>query len=257
MNNFANASTLPTHIGFIVDGNRRWARARNLPTYDGHKTGYEVLKKMAYVAKARGIKYVSAFVFSTDNWQRAKDEVDYLMDLFLWAAAHDLKKLVKDGFKIIFVGRRNGLRAKIREAIAKTEADSAKNTGTTLALCFNYGGQAEICDAAKNLVREMAQKFRESGDLAKLTEEEFTKQLEKNLAKIDENDFAKQLYHPEIPPIDLLVRTSGEQRLSGFMLWRAAYAELLWLDKNWPDMTEEDFDECLAEFAKRSRRFGK
>lgn len=225
------AEKLPVHIGFVVDGNRRWARARHLPTKIGHKTGYEVLKKMAYVARDRGVKFVSAYIFSTENWQRSKEEVDYLMDLFLDAFSRDLEQMVRDGFRVIFLGRKNGVRAKIRAAIEKTETESAGNSGTTLALCFNYGGHAEIVDAAKNLA--------ESG------------------ADFTEENFAKNLYHPELPPIDMLVRSSGEQRLSGFMLWRAAYAELMWIEKNWPDMTDSDMDEILAEYARRSRRFGK
>ncbi len=232
---FAN---LPRHIGFIVDGNRRWARKHDLPTYDGHKRGMEVLMDMAYVAQARGVEFVSAFVFSTENWQRAKEEVNYLMDLFLWSFKHDMKRLVKDGFRIVFIGRRNGLRAKIRAAIEKTEKDSAANTGTTLAVCFNYGGQAEIVDTAKILAEKVAN-------------------AEMKVDEITEETFAANLWHPEIPPIDMLVRSSGEMRLSGFMLWRAAYAELMWIQKNWPDMTEKDFDDVLTEFAQRQRRFGK
>jgi undecaprenyl diphosphate synthase len=183
------------------------------------------------VAKSRNIKYISAYIFSTENWSRTKEEVSYLMDLFLYSFKHDMKQLARDGFRIVFLNRREHLSAKILRAMDETEADSQDNTGPTLALCFNYGGQAEIVDAAAKLAK--------SGD-------DFT-----------EENFAKYLYHPEIPPIDILVRSSGEQRLSGFMLWRAAYAELMWIDKMWPDMTEADFDDVLTEFAKRSRRFGK
>ena len=233
----STSDILPQHIGFVVDGNRRWAKARDLPTSDGHKRGYEVLREMAYIAQDRNIKYISAFIFSTENWKRSKEEVDYLMDLFLWSFAHDMKKLIKDGFKIVFVGRRNGLRAKIRTAIEKTEKDSAQNTGTTLALCFNYGGQAEIADAARVIAEQVAAN--------KIAPD-----------KIDEETFAQYIYQPEVPPIDMLVRSSGEMRLSGFMLWRAAYAELMWIDKNWPDMTAQDFDNIIAEYNRRNRRFG-
>lgn len=231
-------NTLPNHIGFVVDGNRRWAREKNLPTRDGHKRGYEVLKEMAYIARDRNVKYMSAFIFSTENWSRAKEEVDYLMDLFMWSFSNDMKKLVKDGFKIIFLGRKNGLRAKIRTAMEKTEKESQNNNGPTLALCFNYGGHAEIADAAK----EIAEKVKNG---------------EMNTDEINEENLANHLYHPELPPIDMLVRSSGEMRLSGFMLWRASYSELMWIDKKWPDMNETDFDDILAEFAGRSRRFGK
>jgi undecaprenyl diphosphate synthase len=246
-----------THIGFVVDGNRRWAKQRGLPTFEGHKKGYEALKDMAYAAQARNVKYVSGFIFSTENWNRSAEEVGYLMDLFLWAFRSDMKQLIKDGFRVIFLGRRDGLRAKIRQAIEKTEADSAGNTGTTLALCFNYGGQAEIADGAQKLGAELAAEAAKLFIKADMTAEVMHEKLMKRLHKVNEATFAKYLYHPELPPLDLLVRTSGEERLSGFHLWRAAYAELLFLDKMWPDMTEQDLDICLDEFATRQRRFGK
>ena len=232
------ARVLPNHIGFIVDGNRRWARERGLPTYNGHKRGFEVLKQMAYVAQARGIKHVSAFIFSTENWRRSEDEVGYLMKLFLSAFQNDMRQLVKDGFRIIFLGRRDHLSKQILDAIAETERDSANNTSTTLALCFNYGGRAEIVDAAKHLAAAVQQ-----GDVS--------------LKDFADSDLDKYMYHPELPDLDMVVRTSGEERISGFMLWRSAYAEFLFLRKNWPDMTEADFDACLDEFAHRQRRFGK
>jgi undecaprenyl diphosphate synthase len=246
-----------SHIGFVVDGNRRWAREKGLPTFDGHKKGYEVLKEMAYAAQERDIKYVSSFIFSTENWSRSADEIGYLMDLFLWAFRSDMKQLIKDGFRVIFLGRREGLRAKICAAIEKTEKDSAHNTGTTLALCFNYGGQAEIADGARNVAAEIIGEATKLFAKADVTAEEAHKKLLAKLHRINEKTFANYLYHPELPPLDLLVRTSGEERLSGFHLWRAAYAELLFLDKMWPDMTADDLDFCIDEFATRQRRFGK
>ena len=215
------ASVLPNHIGFIVDGNRRWARERGLPTYNGHKRGFEVLKQMAYVAQGR-----------------SEDEVGYLMKLFLSAFQNDMRQMVRDGFRIIFLGRRDHLSKQILDAIAETERDSANNTSTTLALCFNYGGRAEIVDAAKHLAAAVQQ-----GDVS--------------LKDFADSDLDKYMYHPELPDLDMVVRTSGEERISGFMLWRSAYAEFLFLRKNWPDMTEADFDACLDEFAHRQRRFGK
>lgn len=226
-----SSESLPTHIGVILDGNRRWARARGLPTFNGHKKGYEVLLKMAYMARKRGIKFASAFIFSTENWSRSDEEVDYLMKLLFWAFGHDMKKLVRDNFRIVFMGRSDKVSPKILAQIDELEKTSEGNTGTTLVLCFNYGGHAEIVDAAAKLAQ--------SG-------ESFT-----------EENFAKNLYHPEVPPCDLIVRTSGEKRLSGFQLWRAAYAEFIFLDKNWPDFGEQDFEDVLTEFALRSRRFGK
>lgn len=229
---------LPNHLGFIVDGNRRWARERGLTTFQGHKKGFEVLKQMAYAAKDRHLPFVSAFVFSTENWGRSKDEVDYLMRIFIHAFKHDLKQMVRDGFKIIFLGRRDRVSKEILDEIATTEEISKDNNAITLALCFNYGGWAEITDAAKHLAADAI-----SGKV--------------NLADVNETNFSQYLYHPELPPVDMMVRTSGERRLSGFQLWRVAYSELMFIDKKWPDMTEQDLDDILAEFAHRQRRFGK
>ena len=229
---------VPQHIGFIVDGNRRWARARGLTTEQGHRRGFEVLKQMAYVARDRQIPYVSAYIFSTENWQRSKPEVDYLMRLFLQAFQHDLKQMIRDGFKIIFLGSKDHVSQPILRAIAAAEADSKANTGTTLALCFNYGGQQEIADAARQLATE--------AQAGKLDPQTITPQT-----------VAQAIYHPELPPLDFVVRTSGEERVSGFMLWRLAYAEFLFVKANWPEMTPALLDDCLAEYARRQRRFGK
>ena len=229
---------VPNHLGFIVDGNRRWAKEHGLPSSEGHRRGYEVLKKMAYACKDRGVKYLSAYIFSTENWGRSVDEVDYLMKLFLMAFRNDVKKLVADGFKIIFLGRRDRVSQKILDIINETEKMSADNTDAVLALHFNYGGHAEIIDAAKHLVADV-----KSGRV--------------DLADVSDENFNQYLYHPELPEIDLMVRTSGEKRVSGFSLWRIAYSELVFLDKKWPDMSEDDIDGILNEYASRQRRFGK
>lgn len=230
--------TIPVHVGFIVDGNRRWAKEHGLPSSEGHRRGYEVLKKMAYACKDRGIKYLSAYIFSTENWGRSADEVDYLMKLFLTAFRNDARKLVADGFKIIFLGRRDRVSQDILDIINETEKMSANNTDAVLALHFNYGGHAEIVDAAKHLAADV-----KSGRV--------------ELANISDENFSRYLYHPELPEIDLMVRTSGEKRVSGFSLWRIAYSELMFLDKKWPDMSEDDIDNILDEYASRQRRFGK
>lgn len=229
---------VPNHLGFIVDGNRRWAKEHGLPSSEGHRRGYEVLKKMAYACKDRGIKYLSAYIFSTENWGRSVDEVDYLMKLFLMAFRNDVKKLVADGFKIIFLGRRDRVSQEILDIINETEKMSADNTDAVLALHFNYGGHAEIIDAAKHLAADV-----KSGRV--------------DLADVSDENFSQYLYHPELPEIDLMVRTSGEKRVSGFSLWRIAYSELMFLDKKWPDMTETDIDNIIAEYSRRNRRFGK
>ena len=232
------AKIVPTHLGFIVDGNRRWAKEHGLPSSEGHRRGYEVLKKIAYVCKDRGIEYMSAYIFSSENWGRSADEVGYLMKLFLFAFRHDMRKFIDDGFRIVFLGRRDRVSQEILDIMDEAETESAGNSGATLAIHFNYGGHAEIIDAARHLAADV-----QSGraDLAEMTDDKFR----------------QYLYHPEVPDMDMMVRTSGEQRVSGFALWRIAYSELMFLDKKWPDMTEADIDTIIAEYSHRNRRFGK
>lgn len=232
------AKIVPTHLGFIVDGNRRWAKEHGLPSSEGHRRGYEVLKKIAYVCKDRGIEYMSAYIFSSENWGRSADEVGYLMKLFLFAFRHDMRKFIDDGFRIVFLGRRDRVSQEILDIMDEAETESAGNSDVTLAIHFNYGGHAEIIDAARHLAADV-----QSGraDLAEMTDDKFR----------------QYLYHPEVPDMDMMVRTSGEQRVSGFALWRIAYSELMFLDKKWPDMTEVDIDAIIAEYSHRNRRFGK
>lgn len=224
-----DVQTLPTHVGFILDGNRRWAKANGLPQLEGHKKGYDNLKVIAEAAFDRGIPYVSAYIFSTENWNRAKEEVSYLMDLALIVFRRDMDELLQKGFRIKWLGIPDNLSKRHLKAIAESEERSKNNTRGTIGLCFNYGGKREIVDAANKAIEE-----------GELTEETLT----------------KHLYAPDMPAIDLIIRTSGEQRLSNFMLWRAAYSELLFVDKHWPAFTEEDLDKALAEYANRNRRFG-
>ena len=232
------AKIVPTHLGFIVDGNRRWAKEHGLPSSEGHRRGYEVLKKIAYVCKDRGIEYMSAYIFSSENWGRSADEVGYLMKLFLFAFRHDMRKFIDDGFRIVFLGRRDRVSQEILDIMDEAETESAGNSDATLAIHFNYGGHAEIIDAARHLAADV-----QSGraDLAEMTDDKFR----------------QYLYHPEVPDMDMRVRTSGEQRVSWFSLWRIAYSELMFLDKKWPDMTEADIDTIIAEYSHRNRRFGK
>lgn len=232
------AKIVPTHLGFIVDGNRRWAKEHGLPSSEGHRRGYEVLKKVAYVCKDRGIEYMSAYIFSSENWGRSADEVGYLMKLFLFAFRHDMRKFIDDGFRIVFLGRRDRVSQEILDIMDEAETESAGNSDATLAIHFNYGGHAEIIDAARHLAADV-----QSGRA--------------NLAEMTDDKFRQYLYHPEVPDVDMMVRTSGEQRVSGFSLWRIAYSELMFLDKKWPDMTEADIDNIIAEYSRRNRRFGK
>lgn len=228
-----NNSALPTHVGLILDGNRRWAKDKGLPTLEGHRAGYGNLKDIVKHAVNQGVQYVSAYIFSAENWNRSREEVSYLLDLALWVATREVREVHKEGIRVRFLGRRTGLSDKLLKAIEKAEELTEGNTRGTLALCFNYGGQQEIVDAAQKLVTT-----------AKKAED------------ITFESFTSALYVPDIPAMDLLIRTSGEQRLSNFMLWRAAYAELYFVTKHWPAFTVKDFDAALAEFAARQRRFG-
>lgn len=228
-----NPTTTPKHIGFILDGNRRWARNNNLPTLEGHRRGYSILKDIATAAFDRGVSYVSAYVFSTENWNRSKEEVDYLMSLALNVAKKDAKKLAKDNVKIAVLGIDEKVSPKIIKAWREVEESSKNNTGGTLALCFNYGGKREISDAVQSAIKDGVS----PGD-------------------ITEQVIDSYLYHPDIPPVDMVIRTSGEQRLSNFMLWRVAYAELYFAKPHWPDFTVEELDKALEEFSRRNRRFG-
>ncbi len=225
---------VPTHIGFIVDGNRRWAKKHGLPAYEGHLAGYNAIQDVAKATLEAGVKYMSAYIFSTENWKRSQDEVNKLMGLVLKMLTADLHLFEENNIKLKVLGSREGVSERIKKAIDDAEARTADNTGGTLALCFNYGGKLEIVDAVKKIVQ--------SG----IPAEQITPET------IDDN-----LYAPEIPPVDLIVRTSGEQRLSNFMLWRAAYSEMLFIDKTFPDMTKQDVTDIINEYNKRSRRFGK
>ena len=225
---------IPRHVGVIVDGNRRWAREHGLPTYEGHLAGYNALKEVGIEMLSQGVEYLSAYVFSTENWQRSADEVKKIMSLMLRVLGSDIPEFQKHNVRLRILGSREGVDEKILKAIDKAEADTARNTGGVLALCFNYGGQREITDAVRGIVAEG------------ISANEITEEL-----------IAEHLYAPEIPPIDIVVRTSGEQRLSNFMTWRTAYSELLFLDKNWPDMRAGDVTDIIDEYTRRHRRFGK
>lgn len=230
----SNPTTLPTHLGLVLDGNRRWAKAQGIPTMRGHKKGAEVFKDISLAAFDRGIKFVSAYVFSTENWQRTKEEVGYLMRLLVKTVEMHLDTYNSAGVKILIVGRRQGLDKNIIKVLDKAETKTANNTRGTLVLCFNYGGREEIVDVVKQAISQ-----------------------ELKVDQIDTKTLEQLLYCPEIPPIDLLVRTSGEQRTSGFMLYRSAYAELYFEDKMWPEYTADDLDKALLEYSQRKRRFGK
>ena len=205
-----------------------------MSSLEGHRRGYDRLKQIVKAAVNRGVKYVSAYIFSTENWQRSSTEVKYLMDLAYKMLKKDVVELHKENIRIVCLGRRDNLSPKLVRAIEDAELETKDNNRGTLALCFNYGGREELVDAFKDLAA--------SGI---------------NPDEINAEKIEQALYHPEVPAADLIVRTSGEKRLSGFMLYRAAYSELYFTDKNWPDFTENDLDDALAEYSSRCRRFGK
>lgn len=223
----------PQHIGYIVDGNRRWAKKHGLPTYEGHLAGYNAIQEVALATFEAGVPYMSAYIFSTENWKRSEAEVQKLMGLVLKLLTSDLPIFDEKNIRLRILGSRERVSERILQAIDDAEARTAHNTAGTLAICFNYGGQLEIADACKKIVQEG------------VDAEAITPEL-----------IESHLYAPDVPPVDLVVRTSGEQRLSNFMLWRAAYSELLFLDTPWPDMTKENVTAILEEYTKRSRRFG-
>lgn len=224
---------IPKHIGFIVDGNRRWAKKHGLPTYEGHLAGYNTVQEIVTATYEAGVEYVTCYIFSTENWKRSEDEVSKLMGLILRLLTSDLPIFEKNNIRLRVIGSRDKVSDKILAAIDNAESVTANNTAGTLAICFNYGGQLEIVDAVKKIVQ--------SG----MSADDITTDL-----------IARNIYAPEIPPIDIVVRTSGEQRLSNFMLWRAAYSEMMFIDKMWPDMTKADVTDIINEFSNRSRRFG-
>ncbi len=225
------AEILPNHLGIIMDGNRRWAKQQGLPTLKGHRQGLEVFKDISLAAFERGIKYVSAYVFSSENWQRTEDEVSYLMSLVNKGIAKHLDSFHQAGIKLVMLGARSGIDDKILETIDAAIVKTKNNLKGTLALCFNYGGHDEIAQAAQTL-------------------------LDNGETTITAAKLETALYAPDVPPVDLIIRTSGEQRLSGFMLWRAAYSELYFTETFWPAFTIADLDLALNEYACRQRRFG-
>lgn len=219
------------HLGIIADGNRRWAKEHNLPKIEGHKRGLKTIEELVAAAAKAGIPYLTFYVFSTENWGREKTEVDYIMKLAETKIMKMAKKMAENDIRMIILGTRGKVNPTLTSLAEKAERITENCTGTTICFCFNYGGEQEIADAA-NIALEA------EGEITPKT-------------------IRKHLYHPEIPDLDMVVRTSGEERISGFMLWRAAYAELMFIEKYFPEMQAENIAEILQEYKKRNRRFGK
>jgi undecaprenyl diphosphate synthase len=224
---------IPAHIGIIMDGNRRWAKERNLPTYEGHKKGYQKMKSMPEWFFSAGVEIISVYAFSTENWSRDRQEVNYLMKLLKSALSDELDEFADKGYKLSISGRIDELPGDLPVLCAEAEAKTMENKKGTLNICLNYGGRAEIVDAVKKMVKNGV-----SPD------------------QVHEGMIKKYLYHDELSDPDMIVRTSGEQRLSGFMLWRSAYSELHFINKYWPDFEKVDAEKILEEYGNRQRRFG-
>lgn len=228
----------PNHIAIIMDGNARWAKKRGLPVKFGHQQGSKSVQKIIKAAIELQIKYLTIFAFSTENWQRPKDEVDDLMSLMSSYLKSESDKFIKNNIKVIISGNLENINDKMKEQILQLQDSTKENNAIILNVAFDYGSRKEIVDAFKKIISSM--KNRENfADL------------------IDENLISQNLYNPEIPNPDLIIRTSGEQRLSNFLLWQSAYSELYFTEKLWPDFDKDDLSLAIDEFKNRKRHYGK
>ena len=227
----SDSPVVPHHIAIVMDGNGRWAKRRFLPRLAGHKQGVDSLRRCVRACVQRGVSVLTVFAFSSENWNRPADEVSGLMELLAMALGREVPQLKKDGVQLHFVGSREGLSAKVSEGLVQAEAATADNHRLILNVCFNYGGRWDVAQAAARLA--------ERGE------------------PITETSLNAAMALAHVPDPDLLIRTGGEMRLSNFLLWQAAYAELYFSDKLWPDFDDAALDEALAAFHGRERRFGK
>lgn len=223
----------PRHVAIIADGNRRWARERGLPVLAGHIQGIEAIRPIVRRARDAGVETLSVYTFSTENWGRPEDEVSGLFGLIDGAVRQYTDELVEEGVRVRVIGRLHEAPADVQRSIRAAEERTRAGQRMTLNICFNYSGRAEIVDAARALVASKA-----------------------DPNAIDEGHFASHLYTAGQADVDLLIRTGGDRRTSNFLLWQAAYAELVFCTKFWPDFGVEDFDAALADYARRDRRFG-
>lgn len=230
-------SNLPAHVAIIMDGNGRWARRRAMPRFMGHRQGVAALKKAVRYASNQGIETLTVYAFSTENWQRPQEEVDFLLDLMYKTFVQEIEELIEEQVRIILIGDRTSLSHELLEIWTQAEERTANNTGLTLNVAFNYGGRQELVAATKNLAEQVAR-----GELAP--------------EDINEENINTALYTWRSPDPDLIIRTGGELRLSNFLLWQAAYSEIYVTDILWPDFKERDFSEALQAYAQRERRFG-
>ena len=227
---------VPNHVALIVDGNGRWATERGMNRSEGHKQGFLNLKKLTAYIFSKDIHYISAYLFSTENFKRSKAEVSFIMGLLTNQLKDILNFCHEEKIKAVFSGRKENLSDKVLKAMQEIEEETKMYEEKTFNICFNYGGHAEIVDATKKIVNDV-----QNGKL--------------DINNLDENNYSKYLYQ-DLPPVDLMIRTSGEQRLSNFMLWQNSYAEFYFPKTYFPDFDEKEFDKAILEYTKRDRRFG-
>lgn len=228
----------PANVGIIMDGNGRWAKKRGLPRQAGHVTGAQVFRKITKYCEKRGVKYLTVYAFSTENWKRPQEEVDAIMDLLRQYLKESLADFEKENIRTRFIGDRAPLAEDIKALMTEAEESTAHKTGMVLNIALNYGGQQEITQAARTLAARV-----QNGEL--------------KAEDITEDMVQQALYTADQPPVDLILRPSGEYRLSNFLIWQSAYAEFVFMDDIlWPDFKETDLDAAFAEYARRNRRFG-
>jgi len=228
---------IPTHVAVIMDGNGRWAEARTLPRHAGHRSGVKSVRETVETAARRGVSYLTLFAFSSENWQRPAEEVSGLMRLFLEALQREVDDLHRNNVRLTFIGAREQLQAGLIRKIAAAEEQTRNNSGLNLIVAVAYGGRWDIVTAARNLAARVLNQ-------------------ELSVADIDDEKLGGELALAGVPDPDLLIRTGGEQRVSNFLLWNLAYAELWFCDCLWPEFGERQFDEALSYYASRQRRYG-
>lgn len=219
-------------IGIIMDGNRRWARAHNKPVFEGHSEGYKKLQEAVKWTREAGIEHLIVYAFSTENWQRSEEEVGYLMKLFRFILDNETKKMIEERIRVRFVGDRTRFSDDIQKGMEKMETETSKDYDITLYLAMSYGGRAEILSATNALLKE-------------------------GVTNVSEDDFSKKLWSYPMPDPDILIRTGGDQRLSGFLPWQSVYSELFFVDAYWPEFQQEEFVKIIDGFNLRERRRGR
>jgi undecaprenyl diphosphate synthase len=228
---------IPAHLAVIMDGNGRWAQARGKMRTEGHVEGVKALRRLVALSISHGIKHLTVFSFSSENWRRPRDEVNFIFGLLHRFVASDLASLIQNNVRVRIIGDRNGLDDALRRLIDDVQIKTAGNTGLELIVAFNYGGKGELTEATRRIAAQVA-----AGTL--------------RVEDIDETTIERALYTSGIPDPDLIIRTSGEQRVSNFLLWQGAYSELVFVDEHWPDFNEQVFLKALDEYSSRNRRFG-